>query len=336
MDPELGRNIVELGMVKNIRVEGKRATIEVALTVKGCPLQSKIKDDIRREVKTVPGIDSVEVIFGEMTAEERGAVAALARGERPPEAFPRTTVIAVGSGKGGVGKSTLTVNLAFALHDLGHSVGIMDADVYGFSVPRLMGLKGEQPTALDEHTILPLVQGGVKMISAGSFFAENQPLIWRGPILARIVEQFTYDVVWGDPEFLLIDLPPGTGDIPLTIMQLIPKAHFLLVTTPQELAESVAVRIGHMAEVAKVRNLGIIENMSYFICDQCGTKHLLFGEGETDKLAAELNVPVLGRIPFRKAVAQHGDAGEPAQAAAALPEFQAIATRVLEELHRQG
>lgn len=332
MDPELGRNIVDLGMVKNIRVEEGRATIEVALTIKGCPLRNKIREDIVRTVEELPGIQSVEVVFGEMTVEERSAAAALARGEGPPEAFPRTTVIAVGSGKGGVGKSTVTVNLAYALKDLGHSVGIMDADVYGFSIPRLMGLSGEQPVALDEHTILPLVRDGVKMISAGSFFPENQPLIWRGPILTKIVQQFTYDVAWGDPDFLLIDLPPGTGDVPLSIMQLIPKALFLLVTTPQELARSVAVRIGHMAEVAKVRNLGIIENMSYFICDNCGAKHLLFGPGETDSLAKELKVPVLGRVPFRKALPSHDAHGEPGEAAQLMPEFKEIVGRLLAAL----
>lgn len=242
-----------------------------------------------------------------------------------------TKVLAVGSGKGGVGKSTVTVNLAFALHGLGYRVGILDADVYGFSIPRLMGLVGEQPLAVDEHTILPLERNGVKMISTGSFVDDDVPIIWRGPLLVKVLDQFLGDVRWGAPDFLLLDLPPGTGDIPLSVMQRIPHAFLLLVTTPQASASHVAGRVARMAIEAGVRTLGVLENMSYFQCEH-GERYYIFGQGETERLARELGAPVLGKIPLRIDVREKSDQGDPPVLTVpeVAREFEEIAIAVLD------
>lgn len=310
-DPELHKNLVELDMVRNIQLEENTAQIEIALTTAGCPLKSKIKDDIVKEVTALPGVTTAHVEFRGMTPDEKQKLEQKL-GKKPPQpAFTGVKVIAIGSGKGGVGKSTVAVNLAFAISRLGYDVGIMDADIYGFSVPRLMGLIGEKPKSYDGKKILPLERNGVKMISAGSFAHEDTPLIWRGPILSRMLEQFMHDVHWGKLDYLLIDLPPGTGDAPLTVMQKIPHAYMVVVTTPQASASHVASRIGFMAETAHITNIGVIENMSYFQCPSCGENYRVFGQGETDQMARALDVDVLGRIPLRLELRERSDQGEP-------------------------
>ncbi|OEH86635.1 hypothetical protein BHU72_10295 [Desulfuribacillus stibiiarsenatis] len=225
--------------------------------------------------------------------------------------FQNTTVIAVGSGKGGVGKSTVTANLAVALAKQGLKVGIMDADIYGFSIPRLLGIVGVKPQGSEEG-IIPVEAHGVKVVSMGSF-AENEdtPLIWRGPVLMKVLDQFMQDIAWGELDYLLIDLPPGTGDIPLTIMQKIPHAKMLLVTTPQSSASHVAGRVGHMAISAKLEVIGVVENMSYFLCGNCDEKHYIFGSGETKALADDLLTEVIGEIPLETSVREKSDEGVP-------------------------
>ncbi len=226
--------------------------------------------------------------------------------------FNDTKVIAVGSGKGGVGKSTVTANLAVALAMQGFKVGVMDADVYGFSIPRLLGAVGKTPQASAENGILPVEAHGVKLISMGSFTDdEDTPLIWRGPVLMKLLQQFMNDVKWGELDYLLIDLPPGTGDVPLTIMQKIPAAKLLLITTPQASASHVAGRVGHMAKSAKLEVLGVIENMSYFLCGNCDEKHYIFGAGETKILADSLDSQILGEIPLETSVRERSDEGVP-------------------------
>jgi len=315
MDPELGKDLVSLGMVKDVKVEGESALIEVALTTPACPLRSKINEDIEREVLAAePGLKKVEVTFRGMNNQEKETLAQQTgrQGWTNPFACSQTKVIAVGSGKGGVGKSTVTVNLAFALSGLGYRVGILDADVYGFSIPGLMGLIGQRPVVKDK-SVLPLEREGVKMISIGSFIEGNQPVAWRGPMLSGMLEQFLRDVRWGNLDYLLIDMPPGTGDMALTLMQRLPEAFMVIVTTPQPTALNVAVRLGLLARESRLRTVGVIDNMAYFICEKCSERHYLFGHGEQPvaETAAELGVPVLGHIPFETEIRHGSDMGQP-------------------------
>ena len=315
MDPELGQDLVSLGMVKDVRVEGNTASIEVALTTPGCPLKAKINEDIEREIRAAdPGLSRVEVTFRGMTEEEKKTVAQKTghTGWTNPFACSATRIIAVGSGKGGVGKSTVTVNLAYALSQLGHRVGILDADVYGFSIPGLMGLTGQRPVVRD-RTVFPLEREGVKMISIGSFIEGNQPVAWRGPMLSGLLEQFLRDVDWGNLDYLLIDMPPGTGDMALTLMQRLPDAYMVIVTTPQPTALQVAVRLGLLARESNLKTIGIIDNMAYFTCENCSQRHYLFGHGEqaVAQAAAELGVDVLGHVPFETEIRHGSDMGQP-------------------------
>lgn len=309
-DPELRRSIVELNMVKNIDIQGSRVTVDIHLTIKGCPLQNTIREDVKKKVSAIDGVSEVAVNMGAMTEEERKKLSE-SLSERKP-IFEKTRVIAVGSGKGGVGKSTVSVNLAVALGKLGFKVGLIDADVLGFSVPRLMGIVGERPYALDEHTILPIEKYGIKVISMGNFTDEDTPLIWRGPILGGVLDQFFQDVYWGDLDYLVLDLPPGTGDIPLTVMQRIPEEKFLLVTTPQASASHVAGRIAYMAHKVNIDVIGIVENMSYFECPECHKRYNIFGEGETEILAKELGTEIFVKIPIDIKVREMSDTGIPA------------------------
>lgn len=310
VDPEIGINIVDLGMVKDIKINGDEVEIDVNLTVAGCPLHSTIKQDIIDSVKNVDGIREVEVNFGVMSQEEREE---LTRKLNPQKEFQFASarVIAIGSGKGGVGKSTVTVNLAVALAKQGYKVGLIDADIVGFSVSRMMGISGKRPMVIGEDTILPLEVHGVKVISMGSFADENTPIIWRGPLLAGALEQFLNDVLWGELDFLLLDLPPGTGDIPLTVMQKIPQAELVLVTTPQAAASHVAGRLAFMAQKTQIQLIGIIENMAYFECPNCGERHYIFGKGATEELAGELGTQILGSIPIDVEVRERSDEGNP-------------------------
>ena len=311
-DPELHRGLNELNMVRNIAFEGSQVTVLIALTIPGCPLKDYFYNVIPAKLKEVyPEIDHVNVELTSMTEEERQALVGGMRKETPAP-FARTDsptqVIAVGSGKGGVGKSTTTVNLAATLSKLGHSVGLLDADVWGFSIPRMLGIH-ERPTVVDDM-ILPPEIFGVKVVSIGLFTNEETPVVWRGPMLHKALQQFLSDVHWDEPDYLLIDLPPGTGDVAMSIAQFLPGASMVIVTTPQAVAEKVAQRAGFMADKTGIKTVGIIENMSFFVGDD-GKRYNIFGEGGGAALAKTLNVPLLGQIPIDLELREMADQGAP-------------------------
>ena len=316
LDPEIGKPIEDVGMLKDIEVENGSVKVHVLLTIAGCPLKDRINSDVTAAVAPIldPG-QRVEVVLGEMTAEQRqGLVTKLRGGQPEPQqrAFftdTNTAVIAVASGKGGVGKSSVTVNLAAALAAEGHRVGIVDVDVWGFSVPRMMGVFG-QPVGFN-NMIMPLEAHGVKIISMGFFVPEETPVIWRGPMLHKAVQQFLGDVYWGDLDFLLADLPPGTGDVSISMASFLPGAQMLVVTTPQEAARKVAERAGKMAAQTRLRVCGVIENMSYFACPHCGERTEIFGAGGGETAAQTLGVPLLGRVPLVPDLREGGDTGTP-------------------------
>ena len=313
-DPEINRPIEEIGMLKGIQVSPDGAVrVDVLLTVPGCPLKDEIDRRVRGAVEPLEGVSRVEVVLGQMSDEQRANLVSGLRGGRPEQtAFftdGRTSVIAVASGKGGVGKSSVTVNLAAALAAEGHRVGILDADVWGFSVPRMMGISG-RPVAFN-NMILPLESHGVKIISMGFFVPEETPVIWRGPMLHKAVQQFLGDVYWGDLDFLLADLPPGTGDVSISMASFLPGANMLVVTTPQEAARKVAERAGKMAGQARLKVLGVVENMSYFVCPSCNERHAIFGSGGGAEAAETLDVPLLGQVPLVTSLREGGDSGTP-------------------------
>jgi ATP-binding protein involved in chromosome partitioning len=311
-DPELHRGLNELNMVRNIAVDGSAVSVLIALTIPGCPLKSYFTDVIPAKLKDrYPEIQHVNVELTSMTDEERQALIGGIRKESPAP-FARddspTQVIAVGSGKGGVGKSTTTVNLAASLAKLGHSVGLLDADVWGFSIPRMLGVH-ERPTVVD-NMIMPPEVFGVKVVSIGLFTTEDNPVVWRGPMLHKALQQFLSDVHWDEPEYLLVDLPPGTGDVSISIAQFLPGAAMAVVTTPQAVAEKVAQRAGFMAEKTGLKVVGVIENMSYFRGDD-GKVYRIFGQGGGATLAERLGVPLLGEIPIDPALRELADVGAP-------------------------
>ena len=317
LDPEIGKPIEDVGMLKDIEVQNGLVKVHVLLTIAGCPLKDRINSDVNAAVAPIldPG-QRVEVVLGEMTAEQRQGLVTKLRGGGQPEPQQRafftdtnTAVIAVASGKGGVGKSSVTVNLAAALAAEGHRVGVVDVDVWGFSVPRMMGVFG-QPVAFN-NMIMPLESHGVKIISMGFFVPEETPVIWRGPMLHKAVQQFLGDVYWGDLDFLLADLPPGTGDVSISMASFLPGAQMLVVTTPQEAARKVAERAGKMAAQTRLRVCGVIENMSYFACPHCGEPTEIFGAGGGETAAQTLGVPLLGRIPLVPDLREGGDNGIP-------------------------
>lgn len=310
LDPEIKKNLVELNMIKDVEVSGQDVLINVTLTTMGCPLKNKIREDIITEVKKIEGIENVEVAYNEMTKEQKQELIQKlhGKGERK-DPFINTRVIAVGSGKGGVGKSTVTANLAVAMSSLGYNVGIIDADILGYSIPQIMGLNKEKPTMIEEGIIMPVEKQGVKVISMGNLLERDEPLIWRGPMLGQVLSQFIYDFYWGELDYMFIDLPPGTGDVPLSLMQSLPKAEILIITTPQITAASVAKRLGLMAAKTNNKIIGVIENMSYFICDNCSEKHFIFGKGEGERLSAELNSEYLGEIPLMTSIREGSDKG---------------------------
>jgi ATP-binding protein involved in chromosome partitioning len=318
MDPEIHKPITELDMVKTITIDGPNVIVEVLLTVAGCPMKDRLTKDVTAAVSPLEGIGRVEVVLGVMTEEQRQAMVAKLRSGQPqaqerPVAFwqsgTQTRAILVASGKGGVGKSSVTANLGVALAQLGYKVGIVDVDVYGFSQPRMLGAAG-RPTAFDGMA-LPLEAHGVRVISMGFLVPDEQPMIWRGPMLHKIVQQFLADVYWGDVEYVLVDMPPGTGDVSISIAQYLPGAEMLLVTTPQEAAAKVAARAGKMTEQVNLQVLGVVENMSYFLCPSCGDKHRIFGEGGGKTLADDLGVPLLGEIPIDERLREGADEGKP-------------------------
>jgi ATP-binding protein involved in chromosome partitioning len=311
-DPELHRGLNELNMVRNIAIDGSAVSVLIALTIPGCPLKSYFTDVIPAKLRDrFPEIQHVNVELTSMTDEERQALIGGIRQESPAP-FARddspTQVIAVGSGKGGVGKSTTTVNLAASLAKFGHSVGLLDADVWGFSIPRMLGVH-ERPTVVD-NMIMPPEVFGVKVVSIGLFTTEDNPVVWRGPMLHKALQQFLSDVHWDEPEYLLVDLPPGTGDVAISIAQFLPGAAMAVVTTPQAVAEKVAQRAGFMAEKTGLKVAGVIENMSYFRGDD-GKVYRIFGQGGGAALAERLGVPLLGEIPIDPALRELADIGAP-------------------------
>ena len=302
IDPELRKPVTELEMVRDVAIDGPDVTVTIALTVVGCPLRSSFEQQVAEHVGTLPGVRRVELRFDVMSPEEKSALTSRLRGGRPEKSIsldPRTRVIAVASGKGGVGKSSLTVNLAAALDMLGKSVGLIDADVYGHSIPHLLGID-QRPIVVDKM-IVPPVRGRLKFISIGNFLDENGPVMWRGPMLHRALEQFLSDVHWGDLDVVVIDMPPGTGDMAISLGQLLPRAEVLLVTTPQPLAQEVALRAALMAQRTGMSVLGVVENMA-------GDA---FGAGGGELLASRLAVDYLGSVPLDVELRESGDRGEP-------------------------
>ncbi len=326
-DPELHRSVVELGMIRDVRVDGAAVSMQVVLTVPGCPMRNEIQSRVDTAVTSLDGVSSVDITWGAMTDEERaelrenlhgspGATAGSqaahghAEGRKIPFADPgsKTRVLLVASGKGGVGKSSVTTNLAVALGGLGHSVAVVDADVWGFSIPRMLGVD-RPPTVIDEM-IVPPEAYGVRCISMGFFVEEDQPVIWRGPMLHKALEQFLTDVFWDEPDYLVVDLPPGTGDISLSLAQFLPGAELYVVTTPQLAAQRVAQRSAFMAHKVNLEVKGVIENMSWFTGDD-GKRYELFGAGGGADLAERLEVPLLVQIPLVPKLREGGDDGRP-------------------------
>ena len=315
LDPEIGRPIEDIGMLEGIEVDGSLVRVQVLITIEGCPLKDRITNDVTNALMPLEGVERVDVGLSPMSEQQRSELVGKLRGAAAPQAQKtfftnsNTTVIAVASGKGGVGKSSVTVNLACAMAAEGHRVGILDADVWGFSVPRMMGVTGK-PVGFNDM-ILPLEAHGVRIISMGFFVPEETPVIWRGPMLHKAIEQFLGDVYWGDLDFLLADLPPGTGDVSISLASFLPGAQMLVVTTPQEAARKVAERAGKMAERTNLRPIGVIENMSWFVCPHCGERTSIFGDGGGQEAADTLSVPLFGQIPIEPALREGGDVGVP-------------------------
>jgi ATP-binding protein involved in chromosome partitioning len=353
-DPELHRSIVDLGMVRHTELRGDGTlAVLVALTVAGCPLRNEIQNRVTTALMPLDGVRSVDLDFTVMTDQERedlriklhgNAAATAGQGQAHGHAEGRTVPFSdtgsktrpllISSGKGGVGKSSVTVNLAVALAAQGHSVGVVDADIYGYSVPRMLGTEDREPTVIDQM-LIPPESYGVRCISIGYFVPQGQAIIWRGPMLHKALEQFLTDVYWDEPDFLLVDMPPGTGDIALSLSQYLPRGEVYVVTTPQPAAQKVARLSAAMADKVHLPVKGIIENMSWFTGDD-GKRYELFGAGGGQLLADELNVPLLGQLPLVTALREGGDDGRPITAVDPESEsaqaFHAIARRIATEL----
>ena len=352
-DPELHRSIVDLGMVRDVEVSAAGVvTLTVVLTIAGCPLRNEITNRVNGALRADPSVSDVNLTFGVMTDAERENVRRIvhgdagssagsqtahghAEGRSIPFAQPgsKTRPLLISSGKGGVGKSSVTTNLAVALAARGHSVGIVDADIYGFSIPRMLGADRD-PVAIDQM-LLPPEAWGVRCISIGYFVPDGQAVVWRGPMLHKALEQFLTDVYWDEPDFLLVDMPPGTGDIALSLSQYLPRAEVYVVTTPQQAAQKVARLSAAMAEKVNLTVRGVIENMSWFTGDD-GKKYEIFGSGGGQELADELNVPLLAQIPLLNALREGGDDGHPITAVDPTSEtamiFHQMAERIATEL----
>ena len=326
-DPELHRSIVDLGMVRGVAIDGSVVAVQIALTVAGCPLRNEIQRRVTDAVVALDGIDRCDLDFTVMSDAERaelrerlhGDPAATAgthqghghaEGRVIPFADPasRTRVVLIASGKGGVGKSSLSANLSIALAQRGHSVAVVDADVMGFSIPRMIGID-RGPTIIDGMIVPPEIHG-VRCISMGTFAEDETPVIFRSPMLHKVLEQFLTDVYWDEPDFLVVDLPPGTGDVALSLAQFVPRAEMYVVTTPQPAAQRVAQRIGFMAEKVGIDLKGVIENMAWFTGVD-GTRYELFGSGGGRELAERLGVPLIGQVPFVPALREGSDEGRP-------------------------
>ena len=345
IDPELGDNIVDLGMAGDITMVDGVVTIGVKLTIRGCPLRAQIQKDIRSRLEVHPWVTKVKIDWGEMTPEERTAVMSRARWNARENAtdtaVPITArVLAIASGKGGVGKSSVTVNLAAALAAAGKTVGVLDADIWGFSIPRMLGMPDRLEAARVDGKEKPMIipnervigKGLLKVVSTGMLVEdEGTALMWRGLMLTKAVEQFLNDVNWGHLDYLLIDMPPGTGDVQMGLARMLPRTDMLIVTTPAVSAQKVAIRAADMARRSFLRVAGVIENMSDFTCEH-GESYALFGSGGGQALADEIGVELLGQIPIEPAVANGGDIGEPLVLTAtsvAAQTFTAIAQRII-------
>ena len=345
VDPELGADIVELGMVNGVQVNDDGwVEVTVALTISGCPLRVQIRDDVVSKVSGLPGVTGVKVHFGEMNQEQRSAVMQRARksaaNRAPATEVPLTArVLAVASGKGGVGKSSVTVNLASALAARGFSVGVLDADIWGFSVPRMLGITvrlGAGDKGLIRPHEIEVGTGRLKVVSMGMVVDdEDKAIMWRGLMLAKALEEFLVKVAWGDLDYLLLDMPPGTGDVQMALGRILPRAEVLVVTTPALAAQKVAVRVADMARRSYLKVLGVIENMSTFTCDH-GQTYALFGSGGGETLAEDLGVPLLAQVPLEPEVSAANDAGKPlsvaAPTSAAGSAFAAAADRIADDL----
>lgn len=335
-DPEIGRSIVDLGMVENIEQHDGTVIVTIKLTIEGCPMKHKFNEDITKALMPMEGVKKVELKFTSMSSQERANLTKKLTGQESSPLFDDAKVkhvIAVASGKGGVGKSTVTVNLAYALKELGYSVGIVDADVYGFSIPRMMGTN-DLPTVID-NAMIPVVKNGIKIISMGFFLEEDQAVIWRGPMLHKTVVQFLTQVYWDKLDYLLIDLPPGTGDVTISVAQTVKNAQLLVVTTPQPAAANVAQRVGEMTKKVDLKMLGIVENMSYFT-DTDGNKQYIFGKGGGNALSKKLNQPLFGQIPLEISIREGGDIGKPVGLTGngeAAIEFKHIAEKMIKRLN---
>jgi ATP-binding protein involved in chromosome partitioning len=336
-DPDVGRPITELDMVTHVGLNGGVVDVSVLLTVPGCPMKDRLTREITEAISRLEGVTDVRVQLGTMTEEQRGEFAAKVRGRttqgalgQPVIPFARldsdTKVLAIASGKGGVGKSSITVNLAVSLALQGHEVGVLDADIWGYSIPRMMGAAG-RPVAFN-NMVMPLQAYGCKLISIGFFVDAERPVIWRGPLLHRALQQFLADVYWGDLDFLICDLPPGTGDIAISLAQMLPNADMLLVTTPQQAAQRVALRAGQATAQTGMKVAGVIENMATFVAPDTGREYRIFGEGGGALLAAELNTTLLGSIPIDPRLREGADAGVPL----VVSDPHAAASRVISEI----
>jgi ATP-binding protein involved in chromosome partitioning len=314
IDPELRRDIVELEMVRSVEVHANGVVdVMVSLTTPGCPIRSHFQTGVAQAVHELEGVTGVNVSFDVLSDNEKAALGRkLGRGSLPEGALAQVAnVICVGSGKGGVGKSSVTANLAASLSAEGKQVGVLDADVWGYSQPRMLGVGAERPKVNAERKIVPLTTlDGIRVMSIGFFIEQDAAVVWRGPMLHKALQQFLEDVDWGELDYLLIDLPPGTGDVSMTLAQLLPQAKFVIVTTPQPVAQKVARRSAEMATKLKLDVAGVIENMAGFVTPG-GERYQLFGEGGGQLLADELEVPLLAKVPLTMALREHSDAGTP-------------------------
>jgi ATP-binding protein involved in chromosome partitioning len=315
IDPELRKSVVELDMVRAVDVSGGQVDVTIALTVAGCPMKAELESQVRRHVGAVAGVEAVGVNFDVMTAEQRSALRQRLQGggagreQKAITITARTRVVAVASGKGGVGKSTVTANLAAALAAGGAEVGVVDADIYGYSIPRMLGIT-RRPVVVDSM-IVPPVNHGLRIMSIGFFLEPDQAVVWRGPMLHKALEQFLTDVHWGDLDYLIVDMPPGTGDVSISLGQLLPSPDVIIVTTPQAAAQQVAERSAEVAGKTGMHVAGVIENMSFLVCPCCGERSHVFGEGGGSALADRLGVPLLGQIPLDEPLRIASDAGHP-------------------------
>ncbi len=341
VDPELHESVVELGMIRHVEVDGGAVRVDVALTIAACPLRNQIREDVEGRVRTMKGVREVEVRIGAMDAAERSALMSRARRSAQDSAIaidipPSARVLGIVSGKGGVGKSSIAVNLAVALASRGLTVGLLDADIWGFSVPRMLGVDG--PLGVRDGKMQPVERragsGLVKVVSMGFLAGEDDAIMWRGLVLNRAVQHFLEDVAWGELDYLVVDLPPGTGDVQMGLARMLPRAELLVVTTPGLAAQKVAGRAADMARKGHLRVAGVVENMSGFTCAH-GEHYALFGSGGGARLAEEIGAPLVGSVPLDPSVAAGGDTGSPAAldpTSPLAPVFAVLAERIATEI----